>query len=115
MSHKDEVITFKVDGALAEQLRLIPNRSEFIRQAVQQALQYECPLCHGTGTLTANQMKHWESFTRHHHVETCDVCGESFLACDDHPEAHRSEEAGTVDHRIDPEGVPGDDHAGHTH
>jgi RecJ-like exonuclease len=83
MSHKDEVITFKVDGALAEQLKLIPNRSEFIRQAVQQALQFECPLCHGAGTLTANQMKHWESFTRHHHVETCDVCGESYLACDE--------------------------------
>ena len=86
MSHKDEVITFKVDGALAEQLKLITNRSEFIRQAVQQALQFECPLCHGTGTLTANQMKHWEAFTRSHHVETCDVCGESYLACDDHPE-----------------------------
>lgn len=86
MSQKDEVITFKVDGALAEELRSIPNRSEFIRQAVQAALQFECPLCHGSGTLTANQIKHWRAFTAHHHVETCDVCGESYLTCDDHPD-----------------------------
>ncbi len=86
MTHKDEVITFKVDGALAEELRLMPNRSEFIRQAVLQALNFECPLCHGSGTLTPNQMKHWEEFTAHHHVVTCDVCGESHIACDDHPE-----------------------------
>ncbi|MFW5643957.1 MAG: ribbon-helix-helix domain-containing protein [Alkalispirochaeta sp.] len=115
MSHKDEVITFKVDGALAEQLRLIPNRSEFIRQAVQQALKYECPLCHGTGTLTANQMKHWEAFTRHHHVETCDVCGESFLACDDHPEEHRDAESAAPDdgsnHGVDHVA----DHGSHAH
>jgi hypothetical protein len=63
MTHKDEVITFKVDEALAEQLRLMPNRSEFIRQAVLQALNFECPLCHGAGTLTPNQMKHWEAFS----------------------------------------------------
>jgi RecJ-like exonuclease len=85
MTHKDEVITFKVDEALAEQLRLMPNRSEFIRQAVLQALNFECPLCHGAGTLTPNQMKHWETFSRHHHLVTCDVCGESHIACDDHP------------------------------
>jgi RecJ-like exonuclease len=93
MNQKDEVITFKVDGALAEQLRLMPNRSEFIRQAVLQALQFECPVCRGTGTLSPNQMKHWEEFSHHHHFTTCDVCGEHHISCDDHndsvpPERH---------------------------
>ncbi len=86
MTHKDEVITFKVDGALAEQLRLMPNRSEFIRQAVLQALQFECPLCHGSGTLTPNQMKHWQEFAEHHQLVTCDVCGESHITCEDQEE-----------------------------
>ena len=86
MNHKDEVITFKVDDALAEQLRAIPNRSEFIRQAVLQALEMECPLCHGAGTLTPNQMTHWQEFLQHHQVTTCEVCGEAHIACLDHPE-----------------------------
>lgn len=85
MNHKDEVITFKVDGTLAEQLRLMPNRSEFIRQAVLQALQFECPLCHGSGTLTPNQMEHWKEFSKHHHLVACDVCGESHMTCEDIP------------------------------
>lgn len=106
MSYKDEVITFKVDGALAEQLRLIPNRSEFIRQAVQQALEYECPLCHGLGTLTANQMKHWEAFTEHHHVDRCDVCGESYLRCDELSGGGADEPAATGDHGRGGDGTP---------
>lgn len=81
LSHKDEVITFKVDAALAEALKGIANRSEFIRQAVLQALKHECPLCHGNGTLTANQMKHWVEFTRTHTVQVCDVCGETHIEC----------------------------------
>ncbi len=88
MNHKDEVITFKVDEALAEQLRVIPNRSEFIRQAVLQALEMECPLCHGVGTLTPNQMQHWQKFMDHHEMATCDVCGEQHIACAEHPNAH---------------------------
>ena len=83
MKHKDEVITFKVDHALAEQLRMIPNRSNFIRQAVLQALQFECPLCQGSGTLTPNQMRHWEEFSRHHRVVRCQECGEAHLSCEE--------------------------------
>ncbi|SIQ34493.1 hypothetical protein SAMN05920897_10784 [Alkalispirochaeta americana] len=100
MNMKDEVITFKVDGALAEQLRSLPNRSEFIRQAVLQALEMECPLCHGTGTLSVNQMAHWRAFREHHRLVTCDVCGEPHLACEDQddvhaPESHPAEAPGT--------------------
>lgn len=94
MNQKDEVITFKVDEALGEQLRSMPNRSEFIRQAVLQALEMECPLCHGTGTLTPNQMVHWREFREHHELIQCSVCGEPHLACEDHAEepaaAHRA-------------------------
>jgi hypothetical protein len=97
MNHKDEVITFKVDDALADMLRTMPNRSEFIRQAVLQALEMECPLCHGTGTLTPNQMAHWQDFREHHELTRCAVCGEPHLTCRDHHEdsaaAHALHEA----------------------
>lgn len=86
-SRKEETITFKVDEALAEAMSGIRNRSEFIRHAILSALGNTCPLCNGTGTLTIAQMRHWEEFTRHHHVETCETCHESHLVCDHEPEA----------------------------
>lgn len=103
MNHKDEVITFKVDGALGEQLRTMPNRSEFIRQAVLQALEMECPLCHGAGTLTPNQMAHWREFREHHDLARCEVCGEPHLTCRDHNEdpemTHGAPDREPTDHR----------------
>ncbi|AFG38084.1 ribbon-helix-helix domain-containing protein [Spirochaeta africana] len=79
---KEEIITFKVDPALAEQLRAVPNRSEFIRQAVLQYLGHECPICHGTGTLTAHQMLHLRTFLEHHQLQQCSECGETHLVCE---------------------------------
>ena len=79
---KEEVITFKVDEELAEALAGIRNRSDFIRQAVLSALGNTCPVCNGTGTLTVPQMRHWEEFTAHHHVEFCQDCHEAHLVCD---------------------------------
>ncbi len=81
-NRKEEIITFKVDGALAEELRRIPNRSAFIRDAVLQALENECPLCHGTGTLTPNQMRHWDEFRRNHRVVECTDCHETYISCE---------------------------------
>ena len=57
--NKQTVVTFKVDDALMENLRSIPNRSEFIRAAVLSALDNQCPVCRGTGLLTPAQMTHW--------------------------------------------------------
>ena len=58
---KGEVITFKVDGNLAQSLSGLPNRSEFIRSAIMNALDRACPLCRGTGMITADQRKVWDS------------------------------------------------------
>ncbi len=81
-ARKEEIITFKVDEALAEAMSGIRNRSDFIRQAILSALGNICPVCNGTGTLTPAQMQHWNEFTRHHHVETCESCHETHLVCD---------------------------------
>jgi len=79
---KGEVITFKVDESLSEAMAGISNRSDFIRSAILAALGNACPLCNGTGTLSVAQRRHWEDFTRHHHLQTCTDCRESHLICD---------------------------------
>lgn len=86
MQRKEEIITFKVDHAFAGILRALPNRSEFIRHAVLRALENECPLCNGAGTLTPNQMEHWRQFITSHELVRCNDCDETYLACTQHDE-----------------------------
>ena len=79
---KREIVTFKVDESLMRAMKGVPNRSEFIRNAVLSALDGACPVCKGTGTLTPNQKKHWDSFAAHHSMEECDECHEVRIVCD---------------------------------
>lgn len=90
-STKGEIITFKVDDALARELEVVGNRSEFIRQAVLAALDNSCPLCGGSGVLSASQRRHWDEFVHSHHVEQCDVCHERHLVCDADDHTHDAE------------------------
>lgn len=80
-NEKNRVITFKADAQLSEALQKIPNRSLFIRAAVTAALASTCPLCGGAGFLSPSQKEHWDSFARHHSVEECTDCHETYLAC----------------------------------
>ena len=80
---KQEIVTFKVDRSLLEVLKDLPNRSEFIRQAILGALENICPLCQGTGSLSPNQRKHWERFSRSHSLEECENCHEVRLICNE--------------------------------
>ena len=64
MKKKLDIITFKVDEDLGETIRDIPNRSEFIRQAIVAALGSVCPLCNGSGMLTPKQKEHWDDFAQ---------------------------------------------------
>lgn len=81
MSDKDQIITFKADDALVEAMRGVPNRSEFIRAAIQSALEGTCPLCRGTGVLTPDQRRHWVEFSEQHTVETCSDCHQQRIVC----------------------------------
>jgi hypothetical protein len=76
-----EVVSFKADAALLEALRGVRNRSQFIREAIFAALDSTCPLCGGTGTLTPNQMKHWQELAADHSVERCEHCSEARIVC----------------------------------
>ncbi|NJN64087.1 MAG: CopG family transcriptional regulator [Acidobacteria bacterium] len=87
---KPEIVTFKADPDLVDAMRGIPNRSEFIREAILAALADVCPVCRGQGTLTAVQRRHWEEFSKEHTVESCDKCRNPRLVC--HAQEHRIED-----------------------
>lgn len=78
---KQEVITFKVDEELSKALRAIPNRSGFIRAALQTALGSVCPVCQGMGFLNERQRLHWDEFAKDHHLEECGECQTHYIAC----------------------------------
>lgn len=80
-SPRREIITFKADQALADALKGVGNRSEFIRAAILGALENACPLCKGTGVLSPKQKEHWDQFARDHTVEECAECHEFYLRC----------------------------------
>jgi hypothetical protein len=80
-SKKQDIITFKADHSLWERLQGVPNRSEFIRSAIQAALEGTCPLCKGSGTLTPDQRRHWAAFAANHSLKQCDDCHAVHLVC----------------------------------
>ena len=78
---KSEIISFKVETSLAQRIQSLPNKSEFIRQALLSALSNTCPLCQGSGSLSPSQKTHWESFLSTHAVEQCDDCQALHIHC----------------------------------
>ncbi len=78
---KTEIITFKADEKLLEAMKGVPNRSEFIRNALLAALENTCPLCGGSGQLSVQQRKHLDSFCKNHSFMTCKGCKEIKIVC----------------------------------
>ncbi|HMM58856.1 MAG TPA: ribbon-helix-helix domain-containing protein, partial [Candidatus Rifleibacterium sp.] len=68
---KADTVTFKVDPNLLEILQAMPNRSEFIRSAILNALDHVCPLCSGAGVLSPSQKKCWDKFAEKHEIKKC--------------------------------------------
>jgi hypothetical protein len=81
MKKKQEIVTFKVDEDLYEEMKRIPNRSDFIRRIITAALGSSCPLCQGSGILSPNQKRHWDEFMVAHSVQKCGECDEYILKC----------------------------------
>ena len=82
---KPETISFKVNESLREAMSGIPNRSDFIRNAVVAALESSCPLCKGTGVLSTQQKQHWDTFAENHAIKECRQCHEFHLVCEKQP------------------------------
>ena len=78
---KTAVITFKAEDELLAALEKVPNKSQFIRAAVLNALAETCPLCGGAGFLNERQLKHWKSFERSHRIHRCGRCSGLEIEC----------------------------------
>jgi len=50
-------VTFRVAEDLAEALRLLPNQTQFVEQALREALRAECPACGGTGRVSIQRVR----------------------------------------------------------
>ncbi|HEY8091080.1 MAG TPA: hypothetical protein VIF09_24625 [Polyangiaceae bacterium] len=70
------IVAFKVEPDLAALLDAMPNKSEFIRNAVARQLSTACPLCRGTGMAPFNGVS--DELTRlvqQHPLCVCAGCG----------------------------------------
>lgn len=101
----EDIVTFKADESLVQALKGVPNRSEFIREAIMAALDGTCPVCRGTGTLTPNQKMHWKRFAVSHPVEECEECHELRLVCQRETTQHAAVDGECSGGRPD---IPGD-------
>ena len=86
---KADTVTFKVDPNLLEILQAMPNRSEFIRSAILNALKHVCPLCSGSGVLTPAQKKCWDKFSESHEIKKCSESDQIEIFCNVESESEK--------------------------
>jgi hypothetical protein len=78
MSHrppKTEVVAFKVEKDLADLLNKLPNKSAFIRRAIEAQLGRTCPLCNGKGVVPRGVHDHYAPRIKQLNARDCDGCG----------------------------------------
>ncbi len=86
------VVAFKVEQELADLLNKLPNKSAFIRKAIEAQLGMACPLCNGRGVVPRGVHDHYATVIKEHNLHQCDGCGHELplaldpgaLAAEDH-------------------------------
>ncbi len=68
-------VTFKVDEELAKLLKALPNKSEFIREAIMSKMAVPCPACGGSGKMSKRQAMDIRALLESHYVGRCLNCG----------------------------------------
>ena len=72
---KTEVVAFKVEKELADLLNKLPNKSAFIRKAIEAQLGRACPLCNGKGVVPRGVHDHYLPLLKQLSARDCDGCG----------------------------------------
>ena len=72
---KSEVVAFKVEKELADLLNKLPNKSAFIRRAIEAQLGRACPLCNGKGVVPRGVHDHYAPLIKQLSARDCDGCG----------------------------------------
>jgi hypothetical protein len=72
---KNAVVAFKVEKELADLLDKLPNKSAFIRKAIEAQLGMACPLCNGKGVVPRGLHDHYGPLLAKLNHRHCDGCG----------------------------------------
>src|SRR5688572_18206695 len=72
---KSVVVTFRVDAHLAEALERVPDKSAFIREALQSSLHETCPACNGVGRVDCGAAAWLASVLKAEGARNCTCCG----------------------------------------
>jgi hypothetical protein len=71
---KSEIVAFKVEEELAEFLNRLPNKSDFIRNAILAQFSMTCPLCTGTGVVPRGVHDHYKPLVGASAHKPCEKC-----------------------------------------
>ena len=72
---KEVVVAFRVDRHLAEELDRLPDKSNFIRGAIERAFHVACPVCEGRGTVSHETAVYLGGILAKEKAERCPCCG----------------------------------------
>jgi hypothetical protein len=72
---KQMTVAFRVDRHLAEELDRLPDKSGFIRGAIERAFHVTCPVCEGRGTVSHETAAFVGGMLRHARARRCPCCG----------------------------------------
>ena len=72
---KQMVVAFRVDRHLAEELDRLPDKSGFIRGAIERAFHVSCPVCEGRGTVSHETAGFVGRLLRKEKARRCPCCG----------------------------------------
>jgi hypothetical protein len=72
---KQAVVAFRVDRHLAEELDRLPDKSGFIRGAIERAFHVSCPVCEGRGTVSHDTASFVGRMLRREKARRCPCCG----------------------------------------
>ena len=73
---KSQIVAFKVEEELAEFLNKLPNKSAFIRKAIEAQMGLACPLCNGKGVVPRGLHDHFAPLLAELNSRHCDGCGD---------------------------------------
>jgi hypothetical protein len=74
-SGKQMTVAFRVDRHLAEELDRLPDKSGFIRGAIERAFHVTCPVCEGRGTVSHETAAFVGGMLRRAKARRCPCCG----------------------------------------
>jgi RecJ-like exonuclease len=79
---KPVVVTFRVDAHLARALERLPDKSAFIRTAIEKALHEPCPACAGKGVVDCDAAAWLTEVLAQNEARNCTCCDVAFAAAD---------------------------------